>query len=96
VKLLVTVVERTRQDELIAVLKRCAVTGYSVIPSVFGAGETGAHFGTRAFPGENVMVLALISRLELDGLKQELDRFEKGLRPGEAFKALALDADSLN
>jgi hypothetical protein len=95
-KLLVTIIDRRRLDPLLAVLRRCAIAGYSVIPGVVGAGASGLHLGTRAFPGENVMVLTLVSKLEFEGLRGELTRFGGTLAADEAFKVMALDADALN
>jgi hypothetical protein len=94
-KLLVVIVDHQRLEDLLAVLRRSGITGYSVVPSVFGAGETGRHLGTRAFPGENTMVFALVSKLEFEGLRAELQRFGEGLGAGEAFKVMGLDAEAL-
>ncbi|MBL8987283.1 MAG: hypothetical protein SFV24_00810 [Gemmatimonadales bacterium] len=92
-KMLVAVVEKERQQEVLELLREAAVKGFSVIPSVFGKGETGAHFGNRAFPGENSMILALVSPAELDQLSRSLGTFATRLRAEEAFKVIALDAD---
>jgi nitrogen regulatory protein PII len=94
-KMIVAVVETARQSEVIALLQRLSVNGYSVIPSVFGKGETGAHFGNRTFPGENSMVMALVPKAGLDGLGEALRAFADGLLADEAFKVIALDADVL-
>ncbi len=86
------VVEKAREAELLELLQREGVGGFSVIPSVFGRGESGAHFGTRVFPGENSMIIALVFRQALDALGPILRTFAAGLRTEEAFKATALDA----
>lgn len=91
-KMLVVVVEKARQEELLTLLREHGVSGFSVIPSVFGHGETGSHFGNRVFPGENTMIIALISRTALDALSQLLRTFAASLRAEEPFKATALDA----
>jgi hypothetical protein len=94
-KMLVAVVEKERQTEFLDLLQGASISGYSVIPSVFGQGETGAHFGNRTFPGENAMVIALLTREELAGLGDRLRGFAARLRAEEAFKVIALDADIL-
>ena len=93
--MIVAVVETERQAEVIDLLQVQGVNGYSVIPSVFGKGETGAHFGNRIFPGENSMIMALISKPEVEPLSQALRTFAAGLRTEEAFKVIVLDADIL-
>lgn len=94
-KMLVAVAESARQGEVIRILEGLGVQGYSVIPSVFGAGETGAHLGTRAFPGENVMILALVPAEAVGRIEAGLAAFSSGLRSREGFRVLALDADIL-
>jgi hypothetical protein len=41
------------------------------------------------------MVFALVSKLEFEGLRAELQRFGEGLGAGEAFKVMGLDAEAL-
>jgi len=92
-KMVVAVIEQERQAEVAELIQRHAAGGYSVIPSVFGKGETGAHFGNRTFPGENSLIMALVSKAEFEGVSAALRGFAAGLRTEEAFKVIALDAD---
>ena len=92
-KLLVVVVDELRQGDVIDLLQRFAITSYSIIPSVFGKGETGAHFGNRTFPGANAMILALISPGELDAVTPALRELHGRLHEEEGLKVIALDSD---
>ena len=94
-KLVVVTVDKEVQPEVLDLLERHGVSGYSIIPSVLGRGETGTHLGTRAFPGENVMVLALVPGARLPALQAGLAELEAGLRPGQGLMAIGLDADRL-
>jgi hypothetical protein len=94
-KLVVIAVDQERQGDVIAVLEQAGVRGYSIIPSVLGRGETGAHFGTRAFPGANAMVIALVSPAELERARAGLQAVEASLRPGQGLMAFGLPADPL-
>ena len=93
--LAVIAVDRERQDEVIAVLERAGVRGYSIIPGVLGKGETGMHLGTRAFPGDNAMIIALVSLDQLEDAREALRALEADLRPGQGLMAIGLDAQPL-
>jgi hypothetical protein len=68
------------------------VTGYSLLPTVLGRGDTGIHLGTRAFPGENAMVLALVGPEEATGLTEGLREIKHRFLSGQGLMAFALDA----
>lgn len=94
-KLAVIAVDKGRQNEVIAALDLAGVAGFSLVPSVLGRGETGAHFGTRAFPGDNAMIVALVSPPQLEQLRANLADLAGRLLPGQGLMALALDAERL-
>lgn len=94
-KLAVIAVDKERQDEVIAVLDRAGVAGFSLFPSVLGRGETGAHFGNRAFPGDNAMIVALVTAAQLDQVRRELQDLSTRLRPGQGLMAIGMDAEKL-
>ncbi len=91
-KLLVTVVDHERVSDVTTLLDGSGVTGYSLLPDVLGRGTTGAHLGTRAFPGENAMVLALVSPEQAEGLTAGLRELKHGFLAGQGLMAFALDA----
>lgn len=91
-KLLVVVVDRERVGDITALLDGMGVTGYSLLPTVLGRGETGAHLGSRAFPGENAMVLALVVPSEAAGLTEGLRELKTRFLSGQGLMAFALDA----
>jgi hypothetical protein len=91
-KLLVVVADQDRVGEITALLDGAGVTGYSLLPTVLGRGETGAHLGNRAFPGENAMVLALVGPVEAASLTEGLREVKRRFLPGQGLMAFALDA----
>lgn len=91
-RLLVVVVDRERAGDVTALLDGVGVTGYSLLPTVLGRGETGAHLGSRAFPGENAMVLALVAPAEAAGLTEGLRELKPRFLSGQGLMAFALDA----
>lgn len=93
--LVVIVVARERQDDVIAVLDRAGVSGYSIIPHVLGRGVTGPHLGTRAFPGDNSMVVALVGAVELDAARTGLRALQSTMLPGQGLSAFGFPAEPL-
>ena len=91
-RLLVVVVDRDRVGEVTALLDGVGVTGYSLLPTVLGRGETGAHLGSRAFPGENAMVLALVPPAQATSLTGGLREIKHNFLSGQGLMAFALDA----
>ena len=91
-RLLVVVVDRERVGDVTALLDGVGVTGYSLLPTVLGRGETGAHLGSRAFPGESAMVLALVAPAEAAGLTEGLRELKTKFLSGQGLMAFALDA----
>ena len=91
-KLLVVVLDRDRVGDVTALLDGAGVTGYSLLPTVLGRGETGAHLGTRAFPGENAMVLALVDPAQAGSVTGALREMRHGFLSGQGLMAFALDA----
>ena len=94
-RLLVVVVDRDRAGDVTALLDRVGVTGYSLLPTVLGRGETGAHLGSRAFPGENAMVLALVPAAQATSLSEGLREIKHTFLSGQGLMAFALDAAPL-
>ena len=91
-RLLVVVVDRERVGDITSLLDGEGVTGYSLLPIVLGHGETGAHLGTRAFPGENAMVLAMVGAEQAISLTAGLREVKRTFLSGQGLMALALDA----
>jgi hypothetical protein len=91
-KLLVVVVDRERVGDVTTLLDGMGVTGYSLLPTVLGRGETGAHLGSRAFPGENAMVLALVLPSQAAGLTEGLRELKTRFLSGQGLMAFRLDA----
>jgi len=94
-KLAVVTVDKERKGDVVEVFERAAVTGYSLIPSVLGSGQTGKHLGTRAFPGDNAMVLALVPAAQLEAVQDGLRALQAELRPGQGLMAFRMEAEPL-
>ena len=74
-----------------ALIEEHGVRGYTEIPQVLGAGLTGRHLGTRAFPGSGSMIFTVIDRGRSDELASALARLAASCAPGEGVKAFELE-----
>lgn len=94
-KLVVVVVDRARQEEALEVLERAGVEGFSLVGGVHGRGETGGHFGTRAFPGDNTMIWTVVPADRLPRVRDGLAALQGVVRAGEGLMAFSADAERL-
>lgn len=67
------------------------IRGYTEIPEVLGAGLTGRHLGTRAFPGSGSMIFTVIDRGRAEELVASLADLAASCPPGEGVKVFELD-----
>jgi hypothetical protein len=72
-KMVMIVVEQARREKVEAVLAERGVSGYSEIPTVYGAGSTGLRFGSRAFPGASSIILSVVEDGEAEPLLGAID-----------------------
>lgn len=94
-KLVVLVVDRARQAEALEVLQHAGVEGFSLLAGVHGRGETGGHFGTRAFPGDNTMIWTVVPADRLPRVRDGLAVLQGVVQSGEGLMAFSADADRL-
>jgi hypothetical protein len=59
-KMLFLVTDSEYEPHCMTTLKEKGVTGYTVIPDVFGAGKSGLKMGDRVHPGASVVVIAVV------------------------------------
>ena len=72
-KMVMIVVEHSRRERVEAALQERGVTGYSEIPTVYGAGATGLRFGSSAFPGSSSIILSVVEDGEAEALLKAID-----------------------
>ena len=59
-KMLFLVTDSEYEPNCLSALKDEGVTGYTVIPEVYGYGSSGAKMGDRQHPGASVLVFAVV------------------------------------
>ncbi len=84
-----------RVEELIGFLDRYDVGGFTELQGLQGAGSTGKHLGTRAFPGTVSMLLTVGAAAEIARLTAGLEEFAKGCRPGQGLRVFAIHASQV-
>lgn len=71
------------------------VRGFTEVPGVRGYGTTGAHLGTRAYPGAVTMIVAGVADHAAAALVEDMRECRKKLEPGEGFRVFAVAAEEL-
>ncbi len=84
-----------RVEALLAFLEGFDVAGFTELQGLQGAGSTGKHLGTRAYPGTVSMLLTVGSPAEISRVAEGLEAFAKDCRPGQGLRAFALSASQV-
>lgn len=71
------------------------VHAYTEIPEVLGAGTTGKHFGTRAWPGASSVILTAVETGKADELMAALADFSKRCLPEQGVRAVVLPVEKM-
>ena len=91
-KLLLILCSGERIADVRQLIEAQGVRGYTEIPQALGAGVTGRHLGTRAFPGTASLIFTAIAEENAEGLIGSLRELAAGCSPGEGVKVFVLDA----
>ncbi len=96
-KLVLLVFNFIYDDAVRSILERLRLPGFTEMPRVFGAGESGKRFGTHAFPGHDTMIFAVLSEAQLETFLREITALKTGItdrakRPG-GIKAFVLGVE---
>ncbi len=67
------------------------VHGYTELAGAFGAGVTGTHLKTRAFPGEVALLFTAVPDEKAPELVGALREYAGALDSGEGLKVFAMD-----
>ncbi len=69
-KMLFLVTDSEYEPHCMNTLRENGVTGYTVIPEVFGAGRTGSKMGDRVHPGASMVIIAVVPDEVIPGLME--------------------------
>jgi hypothetical protein len=75
VKLMMIIVESAYKEELEVLLRRNQVHGYTEVPQVHGAGETGVKMGSRAFPKTSSLFFTIIPDDQVQVLRDDIQAY---------------------
>ncbi len=78
-KLVLLVFNFIYDDSVRSIMERLHLPGFTEVPRVFGAGESGKRFGTHAFPGNSTMVLTVVPEAQLEPFLREIAAFKAGI-----------------
>lgn len=71
------------------------VHGYSEIAEVRGAGVSGKHMGTRAWPGTSSLVFSVVDDPKVDDLMEAIRALAARCSPDEGLRAFVLPVDGM-
>lgn len=82
-------------DRMRRIFEEHGVHGYTEIPDARGAGETGLHLGTRAFPGGSSVIFTVMNDDAVAPLATALRELSGRCEPAEGLAAFMMDAERL-
>lgn len=94
-KMLMVVCSGENLERMRKVFEEHGVRGFTEIPNTRGAGETGLHLGTRAFPGSSSVVFSVVPDDVVDPLASALQALSRDCEPAEGLAAFVMDADRI-
>jgi nitrogen regulatory protein PII len=71
------------------------VHGYTEILEVRGAGVSGKHLGTRAWPGTSALVFSVVEAARVDELTAAVRALATRCSPGEGLRAFVLPVEAM-
>lgn len=92
-KLLMMLYAGSRPDHVTEVLEAHDASAFTGIDRAHGRGRTGRVEGTRAWPGETTVLLAVVPDEQVAGLQEALRRLATGAVPGERLHVAVLPVE---
>ena len=94
-KLLVIFCSGSRIDEVRRLVEAHGAHGFTEIPEALGAGATGRHMGTRAYPGTSTTILTAVEAGKADELVEALREWSKSCTADEGIRVLVLPVERM-
>ncbi|MDZ7270496.1 MAG: hypothetical protein ONB17_02670 [candidate division KSB1 bacterium] len=93
-KMLILIYNTALERVILEYIDDCKVTCFTLIPKVFGRGETGGpRLGTAVWPGENAMLLIVDSEERIQALLKRAKTL-KARHHGKGVKAFVLPVEA--
>ncbi len=94
-KLVVVFCTGACEGRLRDVLESHGVHAYTEIPDVLGAGVTGRHFGSRAWPGASHVLLAVVDDGKAGEVLDAVEAFVKECLPDQGARAILMPVERM-
>lgn len=93
-KMLMVVYTGTRPQRVASLLEAHHAAGYTEFRNGHGAGATGRHEGSRAWPGESTLFVSVVPQEQSDELVTSLRDAAGALPAGERLHVAVLPAET--
>ncbi|MCS6771760.1 MAG: hypothetical protein NZ740_07000 [Kiritimatiellae bacterium] len=94
-KMLIVIGPHSRERDIRDALGRHGAKAFTEVPEVMGAGATGAHFGTPAFPGRQTLIFSVLTEEQLASALAGLTALRGQLYPDERLHAFTVPAEAV-
>lgn len=94
-KMLMILCPNSRVDEVRKLIDEHHVHGYSEMLDVRGAGISGKHLGTRAWPGASALVFSVAEESKVDELAEAVGELAGRCSPEEGVRAFVLPVERM-
>ena len=94
-KMLLIRCSSSKLEEVRELIDKHEVEGYSEIPDIRGAGETGKHMGTRAWPGTSCMIFAAVRSEKAEELIGAMESLCRSCARDEGVRMMVLPIERM-
>lgn len=83
------------REEIFMLMKLVEIAHYTLLPNLFGSGNQGKKEGSIAWPGNNEIMLLVVSLDQYENVKQEIHRYKAGRASKEGLLLLSWSLDEV-
>jgi len=94
-KMVMILCPSTRLEAVQKLVDEHHVHGYTEIAEVKGAGVSGKHMGTRAWPGTSSLVFSVVEDSRVEDLMEAVRKLAASCSPEEGLRAFVLPVDQM-
>lgn len=83
------------REEIFMLMKLVEIAHYTLLPNLFGSGNQGKKEGSIAWPGNNEIMLLVVSPDQYENVKKEIHRYKASRASKEGLLLLSWSLDEV-